>query len=120
MSPAVHVIYDSQKKVSVITPPISLSPYSHSPIASIPFQPSTLPQHSHTTILYDLSLFCTEPDSNMRSLTFCLNHLHLKVIIVNFIIFVGLIYYCFQIPPFPFDEINCFKKYTGLNKLKQR
>ena len=41
------------------TPPISLSPYSHSPIALLVshYNPLTLPQHSHTTILYDLSLF---------------------------------------------------------------
>ena len=55
----------------------------------------------------------------MRSLTFwSKSYLHLKVIVANFLIFVDIIYYCSQIPPFLFDEINCFT--TGLNKLKQR
>ena len=47
----------------------------------------------------------------MRSLTFwSKSYLHLKVIVANFLIFVDLVYryYCSQIPPFLFDEINCF------------
>ena len=55
----------------------------------------------------------------MRSLTFwSKSYLHLKVIVANFLTFVDLIYYCSQIPPFLFDEINCFT--TSLNNLKQR
>ena len=55
----------------------------------------------------------------MRSLTFwSKSYLHLKVIIANFLIFVDLIYYCSQIPPFLFDEINCFT--TSVKQIKAK
>ena len=64
-------------------------------------------------IIYDLPLFCTDVlrfKHQLRSLTFWSTSSPIEINHVNFLIFVGLIYFCFQISQFPFDKIKLLKK----------
>ena len=72
-----------------------------------------LPTCRASHIIYDHPLFCTDLlrlKHQLRSLTFWSTSSPIEINHVNFLIFAGLIYFCFQISQFPFDKIKLLKK----------